>query len=116
MPHDFVHHDSDAFLRTWTLLERLSCQVPVDSVEDAASVEAAAWAHEAYTDHGRHRPAPSVDLHFPDGGTADIPALVATLRELLTAQLIEAAADLGAAVRIRRALDHVRRAAVGAGA
>lgn len=116
MPIDFVHHDSDDFLRTWTLLEHLACRVPVDSAEDAASAEAAAWAHEAYTDHGRHLPAPTAEQHFPGSQAAGIPALMVTLEELLAAQLIDAAKDLRAAVRIRRALDHVRRADVEADA
>jgi hypothetical protein len=107
---DFVDHIDDTFLRTWTLLEYLTCHIPVDSPATADLVAAAAWAHEAYTHHGQHRPSPTADLHFPAGDTTDVLSLVADLVDLLTAQLQVAGEDLEEALRVRRALDPVRRA------
>jgi hypothetical protein len=109
-PKDFVDHVDDAFLRTWTLLEYLTCHIPVDSPATADLVAAAAWAHEAYTRHGQHRPSPTAKLHFPASDTTDVRSLVADLGDLLTSQLQSVGGDLEEALRLRRALDHVRQA------
>ena len=119
----FVDHVDDAFLRTWTLLEYLTCHVPVDTTTTADLVAAAAWAHEAYTAHGQHRPSPTAELHFPThdafdnppnnpaGSTSGALALIGELENLLTVQLEAATTgDLAEALRVRGARDHIRQA------
>jgi hypothetical protein len=107
---NFVEHNSDEFSRTHLLLEHLVCDAVVESTTDADMVEAAAWAHDAYTDHGLHRPSSDARRSTAPIEVAQVCGAMALLQTMLAAQLIDATDDLERALRVRRALHHVRRA------
>lgn len=105
-PEGFIDHIDEPFLRTWALLDYLICHQPSDTPPALAAE--LAFAYDAYTDHGLHRPDPTVELpltHLDNG--VDLEAALHDLDSLLVEQQAAANADLPLALRVRRTRDQV---------